>query len=92
MLQKLCKIKSRQNCSRSYCPNIQVANFFFQLKLNQQAFAMLKQRLLLTKLAFKDGVEKKSRVVIVAAGVSIDKKETNVLMQALEAIMAGYSM
>ena len=53
---------------------------------------MLMQRPLLTKLALKDGEEKKSRVVIVAAGVSIDKNETNMLMQALEAIMAGYSM
>ena len=60
--------------------------------MNQQAFAMLKQRPLLTKLAVKDGEEKKSRVVIVAAGVSIDKKETNILMQALEALEAGYSM
>jgi hypothetical protein len=62
------------------------------LKLNQQAFDMLKQRPLLTKLAVKKGEEKKSRVIIVAAGVSIDKKETNLLMEALEAIMAGYSM
>ena len=53
---------------------------------------MLKQRPLLTKLAVKKGEEKKSRVIIVAAGVSIDKKETNLLMEALEAIMAGYSM
>ena len=53
---------------------------------------MLKQRPLLTKLAVKDGEEKASRVVIVAYGVSIDKKETNVLMQALEALEAGYSM
>ena len=67
-------------------------NFFFQLKLNQQAFDMLKQRPLLTKLAIKNGEIKKSRIIIVAAGVSIDKKETNVLMDALEAVMAGYSM
>ena len=62
------------------------------MKLNQQAFDMLKQRPLLTKLTVKKGEEKKSRVIIVAAGVSIDKKETNLLMEALEAIMAGYSM
>ena len=67
-------------------------NFFFQLKLNQQAFDMLKQRPLLTKLAIRNGEIKKSRIIIVAAGVSIDKKETNVLMDALEAVMAGYSM
>ena len=52
---------------------------------------MLKQRPLLTKLAVKNGEIKKSRIIIVA-GVSIDKKETNVLMDALEAVMAGYSM
>lgn len=53
---------------------------------------MLKQRPLLTKLAIKNGEIKKSRIIIVAAGVSIDKKATNVLMEALEAVMAGYSM
>ena len=71
---------------------MQVANFFFQLKLNEQAFAMLTQRPLLTKLAVKNGEVKKSRIVIIAAGVSINKKETNVLMEAVQAIIAGYSM
>ena len=52
---------------------------------------MLKQRPLLTKLAIKNSEIKKFRIIIVA-GVSIDKKETNVLMDALEAVMAGYSM
>ena len=69
-----------------------IYNFFFQLKLNQQAFAMLKQRPLLTKVAIKNGEIKNSRIVIVAAGVSLDKKETNVLMEALEAVIAGYKM
>lgn len=53
---------------------------------------MLKQRPLFTKLAVKNGEERKSRVIVVAPGVSIDKKDTNVLMQAMQAIMDGYSM
>ena len=53
---------------------------------------MLKQRPLLTKVAIKNGEKKNSRIVIVAAGVSLDKKETNVLMEALEAVIAGYKM
>ena len=53
---------------------------------------MLKQRPLLTKLTVKNGKVKKPRIVIIANAVSIDKKETNILMEALDAIMDGYSM
>jgi hypothetical protein len=53
---------------------------------------MLKQRPLLTKLTVKNGEVKKPRIIIITTVVSIDKKETNILMEALEAIMDGYSM
>ena len=73
-------------------PPVYKLPFFFQLKLNEQSFAMLKQRPLLTKLTVKNGKLKKTRIVIIATAESIDKKETNILMEALEAIMDGYSM